>query len=108
MKHLCHLVGILVGALVSGCILDSELTTGTVTIFNDSEVTIVDVRFVPCGGGPVSPNVIGKHRIEGDEMLDLEVETGCYDVRYIDDDLGAGYWPDVEVEDDGEVRLRKS
>lgn len=72
-------------ALATGCVSDSG-PDATLTVFNDSGFTIVELNLVPNFAGTWGRDYLGGHDLLDGEEITLAVECGTYDVRLIDED----------------------
>jgi len=81
----CTLAALGSFALTTGCVADSG-PDATLTVFNDSGFTIVELNLVPNFAGTWGRDYLGGRDLLDGEEITLAVDCGFYDARLIDED----------------------
>jgi hypothetical protein len=76
---------IIASGLATGCVADSG-PDATITVFNDSDFTIVELNLVPNFASTWGSDLLRGNDLLPDEQITLAVDCGTYDARLIDED----------------------
>jgi hypothetical protein len=83
----CALAAVGFIGLSTGCIIsDDSDPDATLTVFNDSGFTIVELNLVPNFSGTWGRDLLGGTDLLDGEEITLAVDCGFYDARLIDED----------------------